>query len=103
MFAWQGQTQEMPQQTNSLLQSQQSNKAVNEDRKELIKAQTKLAEDNRQREQWKEYDSWGERFKEKSQSMGQNDQLLRNLARRVRALEEELNTPLDCSIVKEYI
>ena len=37
------------------------------------------------------------------QAQAGTEQMLRNLARRVRALETNLGIPIDCSIVKDYV
>ena len=85
------------QKTTTLLHGQDS-----EGRQQLLQAQTKLAEDNRCREQWKEYDMLGQRILDLKDRSG-SEQMLRNLARRVHALETDLGIPSDCSIVKEYV
>ena len=74
----------------------------NKERQELLKAQTKLAQENQKREQWKEYDLWGECIMKLKQQDG-SEQMLRNIARRVRSLETEIGIPVDCSIVAEYV
>ena len=85
------------QKTTTLLHGQDS-----EGRQQLLQAQTKLAEDNRCREQWKEYDMLGQRILDLKDRSG-SEQMLRNLARHVHALETDLGIPSDCSIVKEYV
>ena len=62
-----------------------------------------MAEENQVREQWKEYDAWGERILELKQQGVGSEQMLQNLALRVRALENEIGILEDSSIVKEYI
>ena len=69
---------------------------------ELIKVQTKLAEENLANALWKECDDLNERPLKLKERPG-TERMLCNLARRVRAMEEKLGIAKGDSVVIKHL
>jgi hypothetical protein len=77
--------------------------AVSAASEQLYQAKAKLVTESQTRQQWKEYDEWGDRITKLESNLPRSERLLCNLAIRVRTLETQLGIPLDASIVRDYV